>query len=574
MNGDINAKMQMKDNFVDDEERRQWDDKQREISDITHSFSGHERNRLFLSDAARQFVDVSALSNVDSPADGRAFVTLDYDRDGYQDMVVVNSNRPLCSIYRNSMEPAASRQRHAVIIRLVGGNRQPQPSTDFSARDGFGAKIRVRAGELKLLREHLCGEGLAGQNSATKIIGTGSASQIDVDVEWPSGRRQQLRQVPAGMLVTVYENHAEAGNEQGFTIEPYQPVNLPVRSRDSLSPDDQPDSGAGNANSLTNRDVRLPPAILALLDQVSPADGVALRDQVVPPENRAASTLPQLVVCTTMASWCTACVQHQPDLRYLRSAFDDSTVRVVGVPIDPSDTPERLAGFVKRNGVDYPVLTRITTEDRQAFDDLLTQSLETSALPSTVVARGDGRVLMCLPGIPHRLRLAPAAESSLVVRRRTPANDRNTGYCLCWEVRRIADRSSLNAHVVVAFFAEFELHVGDPHECPIVCGELEQDEPTAEVLSEDITDQRDLLKSQIVVQRLPPSTSINASRRICFSCRPDFIAGAEKTSKNLSPDGWTAHQTVDFGVSYVCPIVCNDNRRTGWHGDVFCFVWC
>ena len=53
------------------------------------SLSGSERNRLFLSLRAEQFLNVSPLSGVDLPGDGRGFALLDADRDGWIDLVAV-----------------------------------------------------------------------------------------------------------------------------------------------------------------------------------------------------------------------------------------------------------------------------------------------------------------------------------------------------------------------------------------------------------------------------------------------------------------------------------------------------
>ena len=46
------------------------------------SWSGNERNFLFVGGLpGNQFVDLSAVSGLDDPADGRGFSLLDFDRD-------------------------------------------------------------------------------------------------------------------------------------------------------------------------------------------------------------------------------------------------------------------------------------------------------------------------------------------------------------------------------------------------------------------------------------------------------------------------------------------------------------
>ena len=69
-----------------------------------HSLSGHERNKLYLNAASgSDFEDVSGVSGLDDEADGRAFAVLDYDRDGWNDIVLVNAMNPLTRLFRNEL---------------------------------------------------------------------------------------------------------------------------------------------------------------------------------------------------------------------------------------------------------------------------------------------------------------------------------------------------------------------------------------------------------------------------------------------------------------------------------------
>ena len=79
-----------------------------------HSFSGYERNCLFLNRAGKQFTDVSLISGLDNIADGRTFVYWDYDRDGWQDIALVNANSPLLNF---STTPSANWQATATTPR-------------------------------------------------------------------------------------------------------------------------------------------------------------------------------------------------------------------------------------------------------------------------------------------------------------------------------------------------------------------------------------------------------------------------------------------------------------------------
>ena len=154
MRTDHKASVALADVFIDNNERRTWSST-RALATIQHSFSGNERNRLFLNRNGRQFVDVSGISGLDSPADGRVLVVWDYDRDGWQDFAVVNSNTPLLNVFHNEIAPRRGRSSEdpnsrthtaaanvasgetpaggVIAVRFVGGNHTDQPSREYSA---------------------------------------------------------------------------------------------------------------------------------------------------------------------------------------------------------------------------------------------------------------------------------------------------------------------------------------------------------------------------------------------------------------------------------------------------------
>ena len=67
------------------------------------SFSGNERDKLFLNEGDGSFVDVSALSGADSANDGRAVLAFDADDDGDLDLFVHETQRERHGLYRNDL---------------------------------------------------------------------------------------------------------------------------------------------------------------------------------------------------------------------------------------------------------------------------------------------------------------------------------------------------------------------------------------------------------------------------------------------------------------------------------------
>lgn len=179
------------------------------------SLSGHEQNPFFYNRGGTAFDDLSLISGADSDKDGRTFVLWDYDRDGFQDLAVVNSNAPRLAIYRNQL---ASKETsgHFVFLRFVGSNTTNGVSTKKSNRDGYGCVVTATVNGRKFRAEHHCGAGFAAENSSLMHIGTGPVDKIDsLTIRWPSGAVKTLENIPANSLVTCTE-------EGSHNFEPYQ----------------------------------------------------------------------------------------------------------------------------------------------------------------------------------------------------------------------------------------------------------------------------------------------------------------------------------------------------------------
>jgi len=329
------------------------------------SFSGHERNHLFVSRRGEQFEDVSGLSGLDSPSDGRGFAIFDYDRDGWPDIALVNSNHPWLNLYRNAIGEC-QQESQMIAVRLVGGNRESRPSSQWSNRDGYGARIEVDLGEMTLVREHRCGEGFAAQNSSTLLIGIGERAVRRVRVRWPSGREQQIADVSGGSLVTLYEDAAESPDGEGVVMEPYR------RSIDAPRA-----LAAGEA--------------LASLPRIS----AALLDAAGDPDEQ-----PKLRLFTTTATWCPSCLAHMPQFEVLRARFNAEQLRLLAVPIDPKDTRQMLAAYVEQHQPAYELLDQLDVQERAEWNRQFVEIVDREALPTTIAVDREGRVVWASTGVP------------------------------------------------------------------------------------------------------------------------------------------------------------------------------
>lgn len=172
------------------------------------SLSGGERNRMFFRRDGN-YKDMTLVSGADFREDGRGFVLLDFDQDGWLDMGVTSPNHPRFRLLRNRIGDGESAEgkNSFVELALVGGQTTAEPTQEWSSRDPFGATVLVTTGSTTRKFQLSCGEGLSGQNAKRIHVGMGRDEKIDeLTVNWPSGKITVLKDIPAGKRLTVFEN--------------------------------------------------------------------------------------------------------------------------------------------------------------------------------------------------------------------------------------------------------------------------------------------------------------------------------------------------------------------------------
>jgi hypothetical protein len=151
-------------------------------------------NELFVADAKGRFLDLSAPSGSADPGLSRGVAFADYDSDGLIDFYVVDQlGSP--RLYHNVTSSAGT---HWLEVDPIG---------TASNRDGCGARLTLVIAGARLLREVFCGStSLSSGGDAAVHWGLGSAATATrLIVEWPSGRRQVLRNITADRRITVTE---------------------------------------------------------------------------------------------------------------------------------------------------------------------------------------------------------------------------------------------------------------------------------------------------------------------------------------------------------------------------------
>ncbi len=326
---------------------------------LVHSLNGHERNHYFSNRSGQSFQDVSALSGLDNIADSRGFAVLDYDRDGWQDVALVNANEPMFNLYHNEMGATAP-DGGVIAIRFVGGNRSALPSREFGCRDGYGARVSLDLGDTTLVREHRCGDGWSIQNSATMIVGIGASSRVDsLTVTWPSGAKTNAADIPEGTLLTVFENPADAPESNPVQRAPYRVPQKPME-----------------ATAIPRKKF-----------------AVATADRAAKPEFR-------LRVYTTFTTTSPAYLEDLLRLKYLRETLRPEGVDFVAVPIAASDDRQKLGSYAATYRPDTRLMG-VPADQRDVAAAVFTQVFGSEPpLPSSVITDGEGLILATETGLP------------------------------------------------------------------------------------------------------------------------------------------------------------------------------
>jgi enediyne biosynthesis protein E4 len=143
-----------------------------------------------------RFQDVSTESGngISARTAGRGCAFGDLDNDGDVDIVV------------NNLDAAPS------LLRNDGGNRSNWLKVKClgtrSNRSAIGARVSVTAGGRTQIDEVMSGSSYYSHNDFRLHFGLGNASAVEqIEVRWPTGDKEQVRDVPVNHLIVIEEGH-------------------------------------------------------------------------------------------------------------------------------------------------------------------------------------------------------------------------------------------------------------------------------------------------------------------------------------------------------------------------------
>lgn len=117
---------------------------------------------------------------------------LDYDNDGRLDLVLTSLGGPAVLLHNRHASG-----HHWLTLKLVGSR---------SNRDGFGALVKVVAGERTLHAQARCSTSYVFQQDARLHFGLGAAASVDrIEIRWPSGQTQIVPHPAMDQIMRIQE---------------------------------------------------------------------------------------------------------------------------------------------------------------------------------------------------------------------------------------------------------------------------------------------------------------------------------------------------------------------------------
>jgi len=156
-----------------------------------------QRNLLYHNAGDGTFQDVTSIAGpgLELRRSGRGAAFGDLDNDGDLDIIINNQN-DAPTLLRNE----GGNKNHWLSVRTVG---------TLSNRDGIGACLILRASGRNQIDEVRSGGSYLSQNDLRVHFGLGQTAKIDsLEIHWPSGITDKLKNLPVDQFLTVQEGKA------------------------------------------------------------------------------------------------------------------------------------------------------------------------------------------------------------------------------------------------------------------------------------------------------------------------------------------------------------------------------
>ena len=317
------------------------------------SFSGYERDPLYLNLSGKKFTDISGISGIDSITDGRAGVFADFDNDGDLDVFSTTIQNEAHLLFKNNV----GQDNNYLRVILEG---KPE-----NGRDAFGSVVRVKTSAGTLTKIKSGGSGFISQHDPRLVFGLGKdAAAQSVEVTWANGKVEKFDgELKAGSTLVLRE-----GSGKVETVKLAQ-ASLP--------------------EPLTKAEIFARTLKIKI--------GQPLPDFALKTIGGAAGTMKKQfkagrrTLINIWATWCVPCATEMPELEKLRPRFAAQGVDLIGLNVD-TEKSANIRSYITGKRVTYPnyVGGVAAIEQIYATDEL--------SVPLTILVDENGIVRDLIPG--------------------------------------------------------------------------------------------------------------------------------------------------------------------------------
>jgi enediyne biosynthesis protein E4 len=149
---------------------------------------------LFRNLGQKHFENVSAAMGPEfnRPIVARGAAYADYDHDGDLDVIISTNNGP-AYLFRND----GGNRNHWLNVRLIGTK---------SNRSAIGAVVRIESASGKQWQMVRSGSSYCSESDLALTFGVGHDMKVtDLQIEWPSGQKQQLKDISVNQFLKIEE---------------------------------------------------------------------------------------------------------------------------------------------------------------------------------------------------------------------------------------------------------------------------------------------------------------------------------------------------------------------------------
>ncbi len=317
------------------------------------SFSGYERDPLYLNLGGKKFTDISGVSGIDSITDGRAGVFADFDNDGDLDVFSTTIQNQAHLLFRNNV----GQDNNFLRVALEGDEK--------TGRDAFGAVVRVKTSAGTLTKIKSGGSGFISQHDPRLLFGLGKDIKAEsIEVTWTNGEVERF----AADAVSGASLLLKKGSGKAASVSVGK-ANLP--------------------NPLTKTEIFARGLKIEI--------GKSLPDFAVKTMNGAASSMRKQfkpgrnTLINIWATWCVPCAKEMPELERMRPQLAARSVDLIGINVD-TERGANIKGYIANKRVTYPILIGgvAAIENIYATDEL--------SVPLTILVNEKGIVTDLIPG--------------------------------------------------------------------------------------------------------------------------------------------------------------------------------